>query len=89
MNFLYKGLVRIIYGGLPPASNAEAVKDLQRAVALNPARIIHHLELGKVYAALGQKEAARQQLELCARLKPLDPDDEDAQAEAAHELSSI
>jgi tetratricopeptide (TPR) repeat protein len=89
MNFLYKGLVRLIYGGLPPASNAEAVKDLQRAVALNPARIIHHRELGRIYAVLGQKDAARQQLELCARLKPLDPDDEEAQAEAVHELSTL
>ncbi len=86
MNFFYKGLVRIIYGGLPAASNAEAIEDLQRAVALNPGRIIHHQELAKVYAALGQKEAARRELEQCVRLKPLDPDDADAQTEAAHEL---
>ncbi len=62
--------------------------DLQRAVALNPARIIHHQELAKVYVALGQKDAARRQLEQCARLKPLDLDDADAQADAAQELSA-
>jgi tetratricopeptide (TPR) repeat protein len=89
MNWLYKGLVRIIYGGLPEASNTEALKDLQQAIALNPARIIHHEELAKVYLALGQKDAARRQLEECARLKPTDPDDEDARADAARELSDL
>jgi tetratricopeptide (TPR) repeat protein len=89
LNFIYKGLVRIIYGGLPFASNAQAIKDLQQAAGINPARIIHHEELARVYAAIGQKKLAREELETCARLKPLDPDDADAQSDAAKELSDL
>lgn len=88
MNFFYRGLVRIIYGGLPAASNAEAVKDLEHAIALNPIRIIHHAELAKVYAAIGEKKLAHQELAKCAALKPLDRDDAEARAEANRELSA-
>lgn len=87
LNFIYRGLVRLIYGGLPPASNAEAVKDLRQAVWLNPVRIIHHAELARVYAAIGQTRAARHEWQTCVKLKPLDADDAEAQAEAAHELA--
>jgi tetratricopeptide (TPR) repeat protein len=89
MNLLYKGLVKIAYGGLPVASNAEAVKDFKQAIRLEPHRVISHAELAKVYQATGQKELARQELEKCARLKPLDPDDTEAQIEAARELSTL
>jgi len=89
MNLLYRGLVRIIYGGLPSASNAEAIKDLKRAIALNPRRIIHHEQLAKVYLAIGEKELARHELEKCPGLKPLDEDDAEAQAEAAKELATL
>jgi tetratricopeptide (TPR) repeat protein len=89
MNLLYKGLVKIAYGGLPAASNAEAVKDFKQAIKLDPRRIINHAELAKVYQATGQKELARPELEKCAQLKPLDPDDAEAQADAARELSAL
>lgn len=89
MNFLERGFVKLVYGGLPPASNGEAIKDLKQAIVLAPDRIIHHAELAKVYAATGQKNLARQQLEICAKLKPLDDDDADAQSEAAKTLAAM
>ena len=89
MNFLLKGLVKIIYGGLPSASNAEAIKNFKQAIALKPDRIIHHAELGKVYAATGEKKLARAEFEKCAALKPVDRDDDEAQKDAAKRLIEI
>ena len=89
MNLLYRGLVRIVYGGLPSASNAEAIKDLKHAITLNPRRIIHHEQLAEVYTATGDKELARHELLKCAGLKPLDKDDAEAQADAAKELVAL
>ena len=82
MNRLTQAFVKIIYGGLPPASNAEAIKDFQQAIRLAPHRIIHHFELAKVYVTTGQRPLARAQLVICSTLKPLDQDDADAQADA-------
>ncbi len=53
-------VVRLLYGGLPGASQAEAVAHLRRAVALEPNELNHHLELGFALAAAGDKAAARQ-----------------------------
>jgi len=54
-----KFFVRIIYGGLPDASTAQAVAYLQRAVALEPNALSHHIDLGFAYLADGQKGKAR------------------------------
>ena len=51
--------VRLIYGGLPAASFAEAIFRLERAVALAPDRVPHHLELGFAYLAAGREADAR------------------------------
>ncbi len=82
MNWLYRGLVRLVYGGLPHASNEAAVANFQKAIALAPNRIIHHEGLAKVYLVMGKRPLARQELQKCCTLSPLDRDDQDAQSEA-------
>jgi tetratricopeptide (TPR) repeat protein len=50
--------VRLFYGGLPDASPEEAVRHLERAVALEPDELNHHLELGFAYAAAKRQPEA-------------------------------
>jgi tetratricopeptide (TPR) repeat protein len=83
MNFIYKGLVKLIYGGLPHASNELAKENFLKAIALTPNRIIHHLELAKTYHITGQNELALAELKKCAALSPTDRDDTDAKQWAA------
>lgn len=51
-------LVKLIYGGLPPASTAEAVRHLRRAAELNPLAASHQVELGFALLADNQPDAA-------------------------------
>lgn len=60
MNPITRGLARLIYGRLPEATNEEAVDCFQKAIALNPNRLIHHIELGRTYAQMGRSEEARE-----------------------------
>jgi len=55
-------LVKLIYGGLPPASTAEGVKQLRRAVELAPEIPSHHAVLGLALLADGQREAGEREL---------------------------
>jgi len=55
--------LKVFYGGLPSASVAEAVTQLEQAVALEPDQLAHHLELGLAYAAAGQPARARHAFE--------------------------
>ncbi|HSY17017.1 MAG TPA: hypothetical protein VK815_01725 [Candidatus Acidoferrales bacterium] len=89
MGFFSRSVVKVIYGGLPQASNEDAIKNFKQAIALAPDRIIHHRELAKVYEATGDTKLERAELETCARLKPVDRDDADAQREAAVRLAEL
>jgi tetratricopeptide (TPR) repeat protein len=79
MNLLLKGIVRLAYGGLPDASNDQAVQNFMKAIELSPGRVIHHLQLAHVYHLTGKEKLAAAELKICQALTPLDFDDTDAQ----------
>jgi tetratricopeptide (TPR) repeat protein len=59
---------KLVYGGLPPASTAEAVRLLRRAVVLAPQIPAHHVELGFAFLADHQPGLARAEFEAAIRL---------------------
>lgn len=79
---ILKVFAKIIYGGLPQASKDEAVKYLEKAVAVNPKIIEHHLELGRCYMKVSKWDLAKKEWSLCLTLSPLEAYDKDFQDEA-------
>ncbi|MDD5236893.1 MAG: hypothetical protein PHU91_04450 [Candidatus Omnitrophica bacterium] len=79
---ILKMFAKIIYGGLPPSSTEDAVKYLEKAVAVNPKSIEHHLELGKCYMAVNKWDLAKKEWAECSKLTPLDAYDKNFQEEA-------
>jgi Flp pilus assembly protein TadD len=51
------------------------VKHFKKAVELAPQRVSHHVELGRAYAATGQKELARVELTKGLALPSREKDD--------------
>jgi tetratricopeptide (TPR) repeat protein len=58
-----RALAGIIYGKLPEASNEKAVECFRKAIALNPDRLVHFVELGRTYEMMGRKAEAKRYLE--------------------------
>lgn len=55
---------RFLGGGVFGEANwKDAVTNLERAVQVDPERLVHHLDLAGIYADTGEKEKARQQYE--------------------------
>ncbi|MEN9841665.1 MAG: hypothetical protein RL376_1465 [Verrucomicrobiota bacterium] len=81
--------VRLIYGGLPEASKEEAVRQLEKAVALAPQRVPHHLELAFAYLALGRETEARASFERGLALPSAELYDESAKARAREALAGL
>lgn len=79
---ILKMFAKIIYGGLPPSSKEDAVKYLEKAVAINPNSIEHHLALGKCYMAVNKWDLVKKEWAECLKLVPLDAYDKDFQEEA-------
>jgi len=52
-------MAKALYGDLPVTSNEAAEKCLLKAIEINPNRLMHYIELGRIYAAMGRKDEAR------------------------------
>ncbi len=89
MGMMMRGVVKVVYGGMPPASNEEAARLLRKAVELAPDRVSHHVELGRTYLALGMKEEARGELQRGLALPNREKDDPESKRRAQEALAQI
>ena len=71
------------------ASWSEALSYMQRSVASDPNRIVHHLDLAGVYRDTNDKAHERSELEAVLRLTETDLNDHHYKDEARAELSAI
>lgn len=80
---------RLAFGGLPPASKAEAITHLEQAVALSPQTPAHHLELGFALLAASREANARAAFARGLALPSKEKHDEDAKARARRALDRL
>jgi len=78
-----------LYGALPKGSNEEAVRCLQKAIALNPNRPMHFIELGRAYAQMGKKEDARKMINKGLSMPNTDKDDPEVKARGRETLAEL
>jgi tetratricopeptide (TPR) repeat protein len=67
----------------------DAQRYMEESVAADPERLVHHLDLARVYAARGDKTKAAQQYELVIRGPRTEYNDKRYQSEAEAELRSV
>ena len=91
INGVSRFLAKNVLGGrvFGEASWDNAVSYMERAVAVDPDRIVHRLDLAKIYADLGDKAKARAQLELVVRGRQIDFSDPAYQREAQALLNKM
>ncbi|HET8713677.1 MAG TPA: tetratricopeptide repeat protein [Gemmatimonadales bacterium] len=82
---------KTLFGGgfMSRANWDDAVRHLERAVAIYPAHIYHRLELAEVYVDLGRYSKAREQLQVIPTLPNYDVLDAEYKREAAALLDDI
>ncbi len=84
-----RAIAMVVYGALPSASYDEAVKCFQKAIALNPNRLIHYVELGRTYALMGRKEEAKKFIEKGLAMANRDRDDPETKERGRKTLQSL
>lgn len=91
LNGVVRFMARRFLGGrvFDSASWDEAQRYMEESVAHDAGRIVHHLDLARVYAARGSADRARTQFELAIGGTPTDYNDRLYQAEAREELSRV
>lgn len=88
-NAALRFLAEAIYGKFPDASNERAAECFERAVAIQPDRVIHHVELGRAYAALGRKQEALAELKKGLGLPSREKDDSESKDRARKAIAAL
>jgi hypothetical protein len=91
LNGFQRMMAKTFMGGrvLGEASWDAAVNYMQRSVAADPTRIVHRLDLGRVYVDVGKKQLAREQFEWIANAPVVDYNDASYKRLAAEALRGL
>jgi tetratricopeptide (TPR) repeat protein len=85
---MLRALASLVYGGMPKASNEEAVHCFKKAIEIAPQRLIHHAELAHVYKQMGKDDLALQEWQNTLGIHAQDSDDENYQKEGRAALDA-
>ncbi|MEO7101595.1 MAG: hypothetical protein ABI162_19755 [Luteolibacter sp.] len=86
---LKRALGEMLYGKLPVGSYAESIKCFNKAIAINPNRLRHYVELGHTYALLDEPKTARRFLEKGLAMPSVEKDDPDMKALGRETLAKL
>jgi tetratricopeptide (TPR) repeat protein len=84
-----KTLGALVYGKLPPASLQEAERCFQKAIARNPNRLMHYIELGRTYADMGRAEDAKKYINKGLAMKNTEKDDPETKEKGREVLAKL
>lgn len=89
VNGIKRILAGAIYGKVPVGTNEIAEKCLLRAIAINPNRCIHYIELGHIYVQMGRKDEARKMIEKGLSMPDKEKDDPEMKTVGRELLSKL
>jgi Tfp pilus assembly protein PilF len=91
LNGFERTIARTFLGGkvFGSASWADAVRYMEQAVAVDPGRLTHHLDLARIYRDVGEKAKAREQYSAVIAGRTTEYGDARFKREAAAELARI
>lgn len=79
----------LIYGELPKGSYEEAERAMKKAIALNPHRLMHYIELGRIYAQMGRTDEARELINKGLGMPDAEKDDPETKQRARETLAKL
>lgn len=85
-----RALAQTVYGEtLPPSTYGEAITCFEKAIELNPNRLIHYIELGRVYAQMGRSDEARRLIAKGLAMQNLEKDDPETKRQGRELLAKL
>jgi len=84
-----RALAQVVYGKLPSAKYEDAQHCFEKAIALNPNRLMHYIELGRTYADMGRTAEARKVILKGLAMPPTEKDDPETKDRGRQILASL
>jgi len=79
----------LVYGKLPSSTNEAAVACFEKAIAINPTRLMHCIELGRTYAQMGKKDDARRLITKGLAMPDVEKDDPETKRHGREALAKL
>ena len=89
VNGVKRAVGSLLFGELPTGSNAEAVLCFQKAIEINPNRLMHYIELGQTYAQVGNIADARRLIVKGLAMPDKDKDDPEIKRRGRETLAKL
>jgi tetratricopeptide (TPR) repeat protein len=89
VNAFKRALAAMVYGKLPESTYQEAANCFEKAIALNPNRLMHYIELGRVYAHMGRTDDARIFIKKGLAMQETEKDDPETKREGQEVLAKL
>lgn len=89
LNPILRGFAELLYGQMPPASQERALEYFQKAIELDPNKMIHHFCYGEALARLGRKDQAKAEYQKVLRLTATCKEERGYQQKAASGLKTL
>jgi tetratricopeptide (TPR) repeat protein len=84
-----RAMAQIAYGKLPDSTYEEAAQCFEKAIGLNPNRLMHYIELGCVYAHMGRNDDARTFITKGLAMRDTEKDDPETKRQGQEVLANL
>ena len=89
VNPVMRAMAQVALGKLPDSTHQEAATCFEKAIALNPNRLMHYIELGLVYAKMGRPDDARHCIKTGLSMPNTEKDDAEIKREGREALTNL
>src|ERR1700738_1585789 len=89
VNAFERAMAQMVYGKLPESTYAEAAQCFEKAIELNPTRLMHYIERGRVYAHRGRNADARIFINKGLAMRDTEKDDPETKREGKELLARL
>ena len=86
---LKRSLGNMLYGKLPVGTNEESVACFRKAIAINPNRLRHYIEIGRTYAQMEEYLTARKFIEKGLAMPNVEKDDTEMKLRGREALAKL
>jgi tetratricopeptide (TPR) repeat protein len=90
VNAFQRAMAQVAYGkALPNSTYEEAAECFEKAIELNPNRLMHYIELGCTYARMGRTEDARNLISKGLGMQDTEKDDPETKRQGQEVLANL
>jgi tetratricopeptide (TPR) repeat protein len=89
VNAFERAMAQFAYGKLPESTYEDAARCFEKAIELNPNRLMHYIELGRVYAHMGRTDDARNLISKGLAMRETEKDDPETKRQGQEVLAKL